>query len=393
MRGGAVAGFLMLVGGCVERNPMFIESTGTGATTDEATTTDSGVDSTGEPTGTDATMTGMTGMTGMEGKCGDGVVNPDEECDDGDDDPLNGCDNECTLPSCGDGTVQTVEVCDDGNFDDNDGCLDTCLPAKCGDGKVYLGKEGCDDGNDVDDDACSNACVLASCGDGAIQAEEACDDGNDDNTDACLNDCIVAKCGDGVLKVDVEECDDGNADADDACVDCKIPALPFRLIFVSSVSYDGKMGGLAGADLACQTLASAAMLPGKYLAWLGDQAAWPANRMTKADVPYIRTDFTMVAKHWTDLTDGTLIAPIDKTEAAVHAVMGPGPCNGGPTVHTNLGADGKLFDAEYNCDDWKSAVGTVRAGQLGPPGLMNGLWTSACSIGCSVKAPIYCIQQ
>jgi len=391
MRGGAVAGFLML-GGCVERNPMFVESTGTGATTDVATT-DSGGPSSGEPTSTDGTMTGMTGMTGMEGECGDGVLNPDEECDDGDDDPLNGCDNQCRLPFCGDGVVQSDEACDDGDYDDNDACLDNCQAAKCGDGKVFLEVEGCDDGNAVDDDECSNACIPASCGDGVVQGEEACDDGNDDNADSCLNDCIVAKCGDGVLKVDTEECDDGNADVDDACVDCKLPALPFRLIFVSSLSYDGKMGGLVGADQACQTLASAAMLPGKYLAWLGDQVTSPADRMSKADVPYIRTDFVLVAENWTDLTDGTLKAPIDKTEAAVQAAMGPGPCNGGPTVHTNLGADGKLFDPEYNCDDWTSAAGTVRAGQLGPPGQMNGLWTSACTIACSVKAPIYCIQQ
>ena len=40
-----------------------------------------------------------------------------------------------------------------------------CAPAECGDGTVN-GEEECDDGNDVDTDACPGTCLLARCGDG-----------------------------------------------------------------------------------------------------------------------------------------------------------------------------------------------------------------------------------
>lgn len=60
--------------------------------------------------------------------------------------------------ACGDGVVDPGEECDDGNTDVTDGCLDSCAAARCGDGKVWVGHEGCDDGNLMDGDGCSAAC-------------------------------------------------------------------------------------------------------------------------------------------------------------------------------------------------------------------------------------------
>jgi cysteine-rich repeat protein len=397
MRRGAVAGILTL-GGCVEENPVFIDTTtGTGATTDVATTADAttaGDGSSAEPTSADATAAETTAMTGVPGYCGDGRLDPGEECDDGDDDSLNACSNECTYAGCGDGDVQAGEACDDGNFDDNDACLDSCELAQCGDGKVWLGAEACDDGNPSDNDGCLGDCTLAKCGDGVLnEGVEDCDDGNDANTDDCLNSCVPAVCGDGVLWAGVEECDDGNDDPGDTCDGCKLPALPFRFVFMTSKDYSGAMGGLAGADGECQSLAKSAKLPGTYLAWLGDQKEPPAVRMKKADVPYIRTDFKIVALNWTDLTDGDLAAPIDRTELGQMGAVGPGNCNGGSPVHTNITKDGALYDPKNNCNDWNGMAGSSKGGMLGPPGQINGLWTTACLISCAVKTPIYCIQQ
>ncbi len=49
--------------------------------------------------------------TGPAG-CGDGVVSGDEECDDGNSIPDDGCTDLCRLPACGDGIVQKGEDCD-----------------------------------------------------------------------------------------------------------------------------------------------------------------------------------------------------------------------------------------------------------------------------------------
>ncbi len=183
--------------------------------------------------------------------CGDGVIDPGETCDDGNDDDGDDClpncraatcgDNaiwrlrelcdpptvtdagvvcttDCTVPTCGDGVTQSPERCDDGNDDDTDACTARCLAAVCGDGLLHRAVEACDDGNTRDDDACVTDCQPARCGDGFVHAGvEPCDDGNADEGDACRTGCVPARCGDGVLHRGVEGCDDGDADATDAC--------------------------------------------------------------------------------------------------------------------------------------------------------------------------------
>ena len=174
-------------------------------------------------------FTAELGCDGFVPVCGNGVVEGDETCDDGNTADGDGCSSSCTLedPVCGNGIVEVGEQCDDGNTADNDGCSSTCTfeldgPARCGDGFLQpdLGEE-CDDGNTIDTDGCTNACTLPRCGDGIVQAGEECDDGNSNNGDSCRNDCtifIAPVCGDGNLDIG-EECDDGNTQNGDGCSD------------------------------------------------------------------------------------------------------------------------------------------------------------------------------
>jgi cysteine-rich repeat protein len=190
----------------------------------------------------------------VEPTCGDGTVEGDEECDDGNGDDTDDCLSTCMDASCGDGYVwATHEECDDGNFDSSDGCVEGCVLAECGDGFVWHGfeecdegsansdttpdacrtdcynygcgdgvtdtGESCDDGNLVLGDGCRPDCSLESCGDSIEDPGEECDDGNTDNTDACLNTCLDASCGDGFVWAGVEECDDSNTDNTDDCLD------------------------------------------------------------------------------------------------------------------------------------------------------------------------------
>ena len=68
--------------------------------------------------------------------------------------------NDSTGPRCGNGVVEDFEGCDDGNGDLTDACPDgssgSCQPAVCGDG--YLAPtEACDDGplnSETAPDAC-----------------------------------------------------------------------------------------------------------------------------------------------------------------------------------------------------------------------------------------------
>ncbi len=100
-----------------------------------------------------------------EGVCGDGSVDAagGEECDDGVNDGGYGeCAPGCVLgPRCGDNVVQEQEQCDGG--DDATGAYGECAPGcvfgpRCGDGRLQPAYEECDDGNNTDGDECSGAC-------------------------------------------------------------------------------------------------------------------------------------------------------------------------------------------------------------------------------------------
>jgi cysteine-rich repeat protein len=107
--------------------------------------------------------------------CGDAQVEPVllEECDDGNTQNGDGCDNDCTLGGCGNGTVNPGEPCDDGNDLEGDGCDSNCTLSACGNG-VTGGSEACDDGNAVEGDGCDSNCTLSACGNGIFAPGELC---------------------------------------------------------------------------------------------------------------------------------------------------------------------------------------------------------------------------
>jgi len=153
--------------------------------------------------------------------CGDGFLDPvREQCDDGNASNQDGCLNSCAENVCGDGVIEIgVEACDDGNLANDDRCLADCSPNTCGDGFHNPYDEDCDDGNASEEDICLTTCVSNSCGDGFRDpASEECDDGNLVLEDACLPGCITNFCGDGVRDPATEECDDGNVETEDACL-------------------------------------------------------------------------------------------------------------------------------------------------------------------------------
>ncbi len=163
--------------------------------------------------------------------CGDGLLSPDEACDDGGTAGGDGCAADCLLvepgficrepgkpcdpfAKCGDGLVSFPEQCDDGGLEPGDGCSATCKteigfkcsgnPSSCdttfcGDG-VMEGAELCDDQNGLPFDGCSIDCQIepectagagctSSCGDGIVLGTEGCDDGNTIDGDGCSSTC------------------------------------------------------------------------------------------------------------------------------------------------------------------------------------------------------------
>jgi cysteine-rich repeat protein len=112
--------------------------------------------------------------------CGDAAIDPGEECDDGDLENGDGCDNDCMLSCSGD--------CDDPDVCNGD---EMCVDNVCEPGMPAPTGTECDrDGDPLTRDICLGAgCVRSICGDGYLDGGEECDDGNLDNGDGCDNDC------------------------------------------------------------------------------------------------------------------------------------------------------------------------------------------------------------
>ena len=182
----------------------------------------------------------------------------DEEDNDGDDkvdcnDEDCECDGEGVENKCGNGIKEEGEVCDDGNRIDGDGCSRDCYGYSgwecvenergksectqvCGNGVLEIEKgEECDDGNQEWDDGCSLFCQVGRgwdctesggrsscvevCGNNVLEDDkgEECDDGNRANGDGCDADCgLQPLVPEGCAGNDRDE--DGFPDACDACL-------------------------------------------------------------------------------------------------------------------------------------------------------------------------------
>lgn len=207
---------------------------------------------------------------------------------------------------------------------------------------------------------------------------------------------LVAAC--GQVNVDGGGSEpDASPIADAAPVDARptIDAAPDadpgdRLIFVTSQSFVGNLGGFSGADERCRSAAEAAGLRGSFMAWLADSTGSPATRLRQHPGPFLRTDGIMVAASWTDLTDGTLLAPIDRDENGAVS-EGTFICKGGE-VWTSTTASGELKAPGSHCQDWSINDATATAGNVQ---FTDSRWAdSGCtSITCQSDLPLYCVQQ
>ncbi len=166
------------------------------------------------------------------------------------------------------------------------------------------------------------------------------------------------------------------------------------VVFATSGEFTADFGGVAGADMYCQTAARNANLPnamadGSYLAWIATVASdAPAMRFKQSSTGYKLVDDTVLAVSWADLVDGKLLAPITMTESK-------GALGATTLTWTNVKANGTLSSGAKSCGAWTTLTDAVTYGN----GTATGeAWTDSTNIApatqpCSKALRIYCFQQ
>jgi hypothetical protein len=156
-----------------------------------------------------------------------------------------------------------------------------------------------------------------------------------------------------------------------------------RVVFVTNDTAAGHMSGtpgVAGADARCADAATAAALPGTFLAWIANDSLDPDSRFVKTN-RYVRTDGTLVAQTWVDLTDGTLLAPIDRDENGDFV---------SDFIWTNVDSAGQQETTTTDCSEFTSAGGN---GRVGSTSHTDARWTSFSADSFAQQNRLYCFEQ
>lgn len=177
----------------------------------------------------------------------------------------------------------------------------------------------------------------------------------------------------------------------------------YARFFVTSTTYDGNLGGLAGADAKCQARATAASLGGTWKAILSDSTTNAYARMKFRTKPVY------------DLAGRLLWNPSKEISYfnGANAIVYPPPFSApggmdGYTVlatypyTTELGSTTSSAEvwtgsshkgevvAGYHCTDWSSTAGTAWVGNTG---FVTTSWMYYTTRACSTTYRLYCLED
>ncbi len=173
----------------------------------------------------------------------------------------------------------------------------------------------------------------------------------------------------------------------------------FSRLFVTSLKYNGNLGGLSGADAKCQARADAASLGGIWKAWLSDSTTDASARLFHNTVPYVDILGNLVANDWTGLTSSNLIMPIKYDEFGVEYTDQYYPNPTSLAVHTNTYANGTRIATQsvYTCSDWTYASNYDQYSMWhGFTRRSDSTWSydpNWYGLGCPIEQFLYCFEQ
>lgn len=318
-----------------------------------------------------------------ENPCGNGVVDGGETCDGTDDDACPGlCAADCTCPApaCGNNVTEGAEACD--GTDDED-CPGLCqVDCTCGTPPPDV---CCQFATSCTGGTTASTCT-AQLGTPGTAGEFCGNSGECSATDAfpagCCQYASPLECQMPISQLDCEG-NSGTYVQGTICSETGECIAP-KIVFATSTTHDGNLGGLSGADAICQSRAASQSIAGTFRAWLSTPTTSADARLTHSTTPYILRNSAVVAADWDDLTDGTLNWPINLTETLV--VL---PAASAWSAST---ASGSYASTAGSCMDWTSNFGANNA-VFGDVQSTSATWTIQSFGACSQARHLYCIQQ
>lgn len=157
-----------------------------------------------------------------------------------------------------------------------------------------------------------------------------------------------------------------------------------KRVFISSVTYNGNLGGLSGADDKCNSLASAAGLGGTWKAYLSTAATDAFERIADVGPWYLVDETYLVFQNKAQFSTGPS-NPIMMTETGEWL-------SGFAFVWTGSGGSGDYHITYGACASWTSSSAGV-TGVTGNYTENTVAWQTSGYAYCHTSRHIYCFEQ
>jgi hypothetical protein len=183
---------------------------------------------------------------------------------------------------------------------------------------------------------------------------------------------------------------------------CRGPDEPWpagaKIVFATSLTFTGDLGGLDGGDARCEALATDAGLPGAFLAFLSDvppqgPTVTAASRFTGNGPWLLRTRDARgrLLRPFDDLAQlaGPPRTPIDQDERG--RVFGPFDKRHAWTgTLLDGGAEAPAPMRDTTCRSWSTIAATGLYGIIDVP---TDLWSGLGAVSCASDNRLYCFEQ
>ena len=167
---------------------------------------------------------------------------------------------------------------------------------------------------------------------------------------------------------------------------------PPNLVFVSSLTYTGNLGGTDGADTICEQLANDAGLTGRqWTAWVSSVNSSALDRLFGGFTPYRMLDGRLVATGLEELITSGPRVSININE------YGESVVNGSEQVLVWTGTEANGAWSGLDCEGWiDDAPAEGNDGDVGSVKLLVplfGEWTFQGTAGCQTTRHLYCFER